>query len=240
VDAAIGRILAALERTRIAGDTLVIFSADHGVAMPRAKCTLYDPGIGIALLVRWPDGGVRPGTVIRELASNVDVLPTLLETIGAPTAKKIQGQTLLARLRGQLAGRDAIFAEKTFHSYYDPMRCIRTERHKLIRNFETGFAVEVPGDIQRGEIFRADPGRYATDRRHVVELYDLEEDPLEQRNLAGTPDVVEVERDLDQRLWSWMEDTDDPLLRGPIPSPRYQLALQGRASLGASPVPRRA
>lgn len=229
VDAAIGRILAALERSGLADDTLVVFSADHGLAMPRAKCTLYDPGIGVALLVRWPHGGVRRGRVIPELASNIDVLPTLLEAAEIPAAKEIQGHSLLRRLRDEPAeSHGAIFAEKTFHSYYDPMRCIRTERHKLVRNFETGFAVEVPGDIQQGAIFRADPGRYATDRRHLVELYDLEADPLEQCNLADAPELAQVRRELDEQLWSWMEETSDPLLQGPIASPRFRLALQSR------------
>ncbi|HXM72374.1 MAG TPA: hypothetical protein VN940_04005, partial [Candidatus Dormibacteraeota bacterium] len=120
----------------------------------------------------------------------------------------------------------AVFAEKTFHSYYDPMRCIRTHRHKYIRNFETGFAVEVPGDIQLSPIFRADPSRYSTDRLNVVELYDLDADPLEQRNLAGTPGAKAVEQELSDELWSWMRETDDPLLNGPIPSPRYRQAMQ--------------
>ncbi|MFZ0216640.1 MAG: sulfatase/phosphatase domain-containing protein, partial [Candidatus Dormiibacterota bacterium] len=207
----------------------VVFSADHGRAMPSAKCTLYDPGIGVALLVRWPHGGVRRGRVIPELASNIDVLPTLLEAAEIPAAKEIQGHSLLRRLRDEPVGsHGAIFAEKTFHSYYDPMRCIRTERHKLVRNFETGFAVEVPGDIQQGAIFRADPGRYATDRRHLVELYDLEADPLEQCNLADAPELAQVRRELDEQLWSWMEETSDPLLQGPIASPRFRLALQSR------------
>jgi hypothetical protein len=106
------------------------------------------------------------------------------------------------------------------------MRAIRTQRHKLIRNFETAFRVEVPGDIQTGAIFRADPGRYSTDRPAVVELYDLEADPLEQHNIAGRDHIDEVERELNERLWAWMEETDDPLLKGPVASPRYRLAME--------------
>jgi arylsulfatase A-like enzyme len=134
----------------------------------------------------------------------------------------VQGRSLL----GDGAGREAIFAEKTFHSYYDPMRCIRTRTHKLIRNFETAFAVEVPGDIQAGATFRADPSRYSTDRPNVVELYDLIEDPLEMNNLAGSSDARDIERELSERLWEWMRETDDPLLNGPVASPRYRLAME--------------
>ena len=218
VDAAVGRVLDELHRARRADGALVVFTTDHGLAMPRAKCTLYDPGIEVALLMRWPGGVMRGGLRQSGMVSNIDVLPTLLEACGLPQPTGIQGRSLFAP-------RDAIFAEKTFHSYYDPMRCIRTATHKLIRNFESAFRVEVPADIQRGPIFRAHAELYSADRPDVVELYDLRDDPLEQRNLAGAVSVAAVERELSQRLWAWMRDTDDPLLHGPVESPRYRLAL---------------
>ena len=219
MDAAVGSVLAALERTGRDESAVVVFTTDHGLAMPRAKCTLYDPGLEVALILRGP--GFARGAVEDGLASNLDVLPTLLDAAGLSQKPGIQGRSLFQP-------RDAIFAEKTFHSYYDPMRCIRTRRHKYVRNFETAFAVEVPADIQRGPIFRSDPGHYSTDRPAVVELYDLDTDPLEQHNLAGSPDLAHIENELDGALWRWMRETRDPLLDGPIPSPRYRLAMQRR------------
>ena len=106
------------------------------------------------------------------------------------------------------------------------MRCIRTDRYKYIRNFETAFAVEVPADIQAGPIFRSDPSRYSRDRSSITELYDLETDPLEMTNLAGRPEVAKIERELSGRLWSWMRETSDPLLNGPVGSPRYRQAIE--------------
>jgi len=220
MDRAVGTVLAALDRAGRSQDALVVFTTDHGLAMPRAKCTLYDPGIEVALLVRWPAGGIGSGVTRSELVSNIDVLPTLLESSGVRGPAGIQGQSLFG------AGRDAVFAEKTFHSYYDPMRCVRTHRYKLIRNFESAFAVEVPADIQVGPIFRSDPSRYSRDRTSIVELYDLESDPLEVTNLAGRSEVADVERELSARLSSWMRETNDPLLNGPVPSPRYRKALE--------------
>jgi arylsulfatase A-like enzyme len=234
MDAAAGRVLAALEAAGRANDALVIFTTDHGLPMPRAKCTLYDAGLEVALLMRWPEGGLAGGTTRPELVSNIDLLPTVLEAAGLPLPVQGRGSGRGAReevlpgrslLHGDNA-REAIFAEKTFHSYYDPMRCIRTHRHKYIRNFETGFAVEVPGDIQLSPIFRADPSRYSSDRASVVELYELDTDPVEEHNLAGTPGVKAVEDRLGAELWSWMRETDDPLLKGPVPSPRYRQAMQ--------------
>jgi N-sulfoglucosamine sulfohydrolase len=231
VDRTIGNVLDTLELVGLAQQTLVIFSADHGLAMPRAKCTLYDPGIGIALLMRWPEGGVPAGLVMPELVSNIDVLPTMLEAAGLTPPPELQGTSLLAFLRGAIQQvHEAIYAEKTFHSYYDPMRCIRTTRYKYIRNFEAAFAAEVPGDVQLGAIFRSDPGRYSIDRSATIEFYDLLADPLEQHNLAGSPELRTVEHQLDQRLWQWMEQTQDPLLAGPIPSPRYRRIMQERGT----------
>lgn len=227
MDSAVGRILAALDRAGRAERSLVVFTTDHGLAMPRAKCTLYDSGLEIALIIFWPSGGIGSGVVRPELVSNIDVLPTLLEASGADMPAGIQGRSFLPLLRGETyTPRDAIFAEKTFHSYYDPMRCIRTRQYKYICNFENAFAVEVPGDIQQGAIFRADPSRYSTDRKDVIEVYDLDADPLEERNLAGGPSIEAVEQRLSAELWSWMRETYDPLLNGPISSPRYRLAMR--------------
>lgn len=219
MDAAVGRLLETLDRAGRARDAIVVFTTDHGLAMPRAKCTLYDPGLEVALLMRWPAGGSDGART--DLVSNVDVLPTLLEAAGVDIPSGVQGRSLLS----DSAPRQAIFAEKTFHSYYDPMRCIRTRRYKLIRNFETAFLVEVPGDIQAGPIFRADPTLYSTDRPSVVELYDLEADPLERQNLASSKEFEGVREQLSSELWRWMRETDDPLMKGPVASPRYRLAM---------------
>jgi arylsulfatase A-like enzyme len=221
MDSAVGRVLSALERAGRGDDALVVFTTDHGLAMPRAKCTLYDPGLEVALLIRWPTGEIGEGLASSELYSNIDVLPSLLEASGLPVPTGVQGRSLFG------PGRDAVFAEKTFHSYYDPMRCVRTHRHKLIRNFEAAFAVEVPADIQAGPIFRSDPSRYSADRRNVVEFYDLEDDSLEMTNLAGRSEVADVESRLSEQLLRWMRETGDPLLAGPIASPRYRLAIEG-------------
>lgn len=234
-DLAVGQILARLRAAGLEENTLVVFTADHGLAMPRAKCTLYDPGIEVALLMRWPAGGIGGGGVMPRMVSNVDILPTVLEAAGVAAPDGVQGRSFLALLRNEpYEARTAVYAEKTFHSYYDPMRTVRTERFKYIRNFETAFRVEVPGDIQAGAIFRAHAELYSGGEHPDVELYDLEADPLEHRNLAGDPGFVQVERELANQLREWLTDTADPLLHGPVSSPAYRRALAGLApSAGA-------
>jgi arylsulfatase A-like enzyme len=228
-DDAVGVILAALNATGLAETTLFLFTTDHGVAMPRAKCTLYDPGIGVALMVRGPGAALSPGAVVDPLISNVDVLPTLLAAAGVSLPDNLQGRSFLPLLQGKgYEPRAEIFAEKTYHSYYDPMRGIRTERHKYIRNFSSAFLVEVPGDVQRGPIYRTELQRYVSATHPAVELYDLSADPFEQHNLAGDPEAAPVERELDDRLWRWMEETGDPLLKGPVASPAYRQSMEMR------------
>jgi arylsulfatase A-like enzyme len=226
MDTGVGRILQALDELGLAESTCVVFATDHGAAMPRAKCTLYDPGIEVALLWRWPQGGVPRGRVVDELVSNVDVTPTLLEALGLPLPGRLQGRSFWPLLTGAGAysPRTEVFAEKTFHTYYEPMRAIRTARHKLIVNFEVSTVVDVPSDIRESPIYPL-MLRQLNDVRPSIELYDLAADPWEQHNLADTPDVDAIQADLRQRLLRWMTETDDPLLRGPVASPYYADAL---------------
>ncbi|MDQ3411495.1 MAG: sulfatase, partial [Chloroflexota bacterium] len=158
-------------------------------------------------------------------------LPTLLEASRAHIPAQVQGRSFLPVLTGSpYVVRSEIFAEKTYHSYYDPMRAIRTNRYSYIRNFETTFLVEVPGDIQAGAIFRDDPSAYTGATHPPVELYDLAQDPHQRTNRAGDPALAASERDLARRLWRWMEETADPLLAGPVPSPSYRRAMADRVA----------
>ena len=188
------------------------------LALPRAKGTLFDPGIETMLFIRYPERWTG-GTRRTQLVSHVDLLPTVLETVGIPLSDDIQGRSLLPLLDGgDCSPRDEIFAEKTFHDCYDPMRCIRTTTHKYIRYFEKSSLHRVPGDIIGGGASR-ELGPLV--REGVEALYDLRDDPAETRNLADDPRCRGVTAHLRDRLRDWMIDTDDPLLRGPIPSPFY-------------------
>jgi N-sulfoglucosamine sulfohydrolase len=226
MDRGVGRVLAALDELGLRQNTLIVFATDHGAAMPRAKCTLYDPGIEIALLLRWPAGGISDGRVVSDLVSNVDVVPTLVDALGLDPPNGLHGQSLWPMLHGDAhRPRTEVFAEKTFHTYYEPMRAIRTNDHKLIVNFEVSTAVDVPADIRSSPIYPLMQASFS-EVRAPLELYDLASDPLEHTNLAGALDLAPVVTDLRTRLLQWMRDTDDPLLRGPIASPYYADALR--------------
>lgn len=225
LDQGAGILLEALENAGLAQNTWVIFAADHGLAMPRAKCTLYDPGLEVALLMGWPEGGIFGGKVIQPLVSHVDVVPTILEGLGSEIPSRMQGKSFWSLLQDKpYLPRSAVFAEKTFHTAYEPMRAIRTHKHKLIVNLEVSTQVDVPTDIRRSPLYGL--MREVLDgHRPLVELYDLELDPLENQNLAGDPLFAGIETELRHQLLLWMEETQDPLLKGPVSSSYYQQAI---------------
>lgn len=226
MDRAVERILVAVARAGLAEHTLVLFTADHGIAFPRAKTTLHDAGIEVALLARWPSGGASGGRVAGELVSTVDLLPTLLEAAGVPVPGGTQGRSFLPLLQDRPhPPREAVFAEKTYHELYDPQRCVRTARHKLIHHFEVASRAYASTDITNGPTYKTMANDLAAERS-MLELYDLEADPAEQRNLANDPAHSATVAALGRQLRAWMQETDDPLLRGPIPSPFYHEAIR--------------
>jgi len=228
MDKWVGETLAALDETGLADNTVVIFTTDHGIAFPGAKAMLTDPGTGVTLIMRFPASmGVKQGVVRKELLSNIDVLPTLLEMLEIEPEPAIQGRSFWPLLRAaEYAPRTEVFAEKTYHDRYDPKRCVRTDRYKYIRNFVSGPKLSVAWDVMRSDA--SDPPPPAvTENRRGEELYDLERDPFEKKNLAGEEAFAGIRRDLAARLQTWMQKTDDPLLTLPpgqvIPFPPEQV-----------------
>lgn len=225
MDAAVGFIIDALKRLDLLDDTWLIFTTDHGLAMPRAKCTMYDPGIETALIMHAPSLGLIGGRVLSYFVSHVDLVPTVLEGLGLAIPGTLQGESYWQLLQGEKRPvRDVVYAGKTFHTDYEPQRMIRTERYKLIWNAEVDI-INVPADIMHSPIYPQMIDTLTTERP-PLELYDLQHDPQETNNLAGQAAYSRIETDLRARLFQWMRDTDDPILNGPIASPYYARALR--------------
>jgi len=229
VDKAVGTICQALDEAGLAASTVLVFTTDHGLAMPRAKGTCYDPGLKTALIMRWP-GRFAAGRRESALLTNCDFLPTILELAGAPPAEGLDGRSFAALLQGwPYEPRDHVFCEMTWHDQYNPMRAIRTPRHKYIRNFGRRPLVYLPLDVWQGRAGREVREEYYGSVRPAEELYDLQHDPGERRNLTLEPtaDQAATLRELRERVQRWMEETDDPLLGGDVPpTPEQEAAIR--------------
>jgi arylsulfatase A-like enzyme len=213
MDRCVGQVLAAIRAADLDDQTIVLFTTDHGIAFPYRKCQLYDTGIGVALMLRVP-GNPTAGRAVDALISQVDVFPTLCDMCGLVKPDWLQGVSFLDILQGrQDQVRDELFAEVTYHAAYEPQRCVRTRRYKLIRRYDWHNGI-VPANIDNGpsKQFLLDAGLLQTSVAREM-LFDLYLDPLERENRVGDPAYQAVYADLSGHLARWMTQTDDPLAK---------------------------
>jgi arylsulfatase A-like enzyme len=213
-DSAVGELLDTLADTGHDATTWVVFVTDHGPAFPGAKSTLYEPGTGIALIIRPPTRlGVAP-QVYDELFSGVDLLPTLLELLGIDAPADIEGLShaddVLASVNRSAPVREAVYTAKTFVDSFDPIRAIRTRNYSYIENYAHRRLLDLPRDIAESPSGHA-VGPSAAAPRPQYELYDLRADPGETTNLLGgnSDDAEAVATDLALRLNDWRQLTGD-------------------------------
>lgn len=224
MDQGVGMALEALAAAGREGDTLVIYLSDNGIPFPGAKTTVYEPGIHLPLIVRAP-GVSKPGMTSCAMASWVDVAPTILDwaAVGQRRRANMHGRSWLPILSVENPpGWDVVFCSHTFHeaTMGYPMRVVRTRTHKLIWNLRPEVPFPFASDLYRSptwqavlagnvEQYGARPTRLYV-HRPQWELYDLENDPLESRNLADDPSSAELRSQLAGRLREFLDQTKDP------------------------------
>ena len=225
LDDTFGKVMAALEETGFADNTLVLFLSDNGIAVPFAKCNSYLASTRTPWLVRWP-GVVKPGSVdAAHFVSGIDFLATAVDAAGLPAISGLDGRSTAPLLKGQTqAGRDRVFTQIDCKAGGDavPMRCIQTPKFGYIfngwadgehryRNNNEGMCMKAmeeaaqtdPRIAERVRVFRF---------RDVEEFYDLEKDPDCTINLVKRPEfAAEIEKFRSQLLQQ-MTDSGDPLL----------------------------
>jgi len=159
------------------------------------------------------------------MISNIDLLPSILDFIDGDIPKNIEGRSFLPILENEKdLFRTEIFVEKSWHDIYDPMRGIRTEKYKYVRNFEkkeTSFLLPLDISYIRSgrainEIMKETYAKPSLEE----ELYDLEKDPNEKNNLIDDPSYKNIAAELRAKLNDWMERTNDPILKGKIDHPK--------------------
>jgi N-sulfoglucosamine sulfohydrolase len=183
------------------------------------KCNLTDHGIGVMFIMRGP-GGFSGGKAVDGLVSQVDIFPTLCDVLDIPRPPWLQGLSFLPLVRQAASqAREAVFAEVTYHAAYEPMRCVRTARHKYLRRYDGRTRPVLPNcDDSPSKTILLDRG-WRDQRRDQEVLFDLAFDPQETCNIAARPEAEQVLAEMRARLDRWMEGTDDPLRHGPVPAP---------------------
>ncbi len=197
IDAEVGRMVAALERTGQLDDTIVIFTSDHGEMLGDHGLYLkgpffYEPAVRVPFIVSWP-GKIPAGRTSDALVEAVDIAPTLLEAAGQPVAPGMQGRSLWPLLSGSEdlnRHREDVYSEyynaSVMFSDPDPLAfltMVRTERYKLV----------VVHGLDDGE------------------LYDLQRDPAETVNRWNDAEYRDVKVSMLVRLCDRMAWTVDPL-----------------------------
>lgn len=183
LDDQIGRIFSALEETGRVNDTIVVFAGDNGLTLGAhgllGKQTLHEEGVRVPLIIRNPRLDVH-GQARDGLVYLTDLMPTVLDWTGTPAPKAAEGRSLADLYAGKTQRvRDAVFGR------YDEkdlqlFRSIRTERFKLIQYLQLG----------------------------IEQLFDLEQDPYEMKDLAGKPELQATQRQLHERLLQWRNEQD--------------------------------
>lgn len=224
IDQGIGRLVEVLQETGHWNDTLILFLSDNGPAFPGAKTTLYEPGMNLPLIVRHPRQEKR-GVATDAMVTWADLMPTILEYAGIapPKGHALHGRSFLGVLQEESPeGWNEIYASHTFHeiTMYYPMRLIRTDRYKYLLNLAHPlpypFASDLYASLTWQGVLKRGLDRYgkrtveAYLQRPRHELYDLENDPDEIRNLAGDPAHAGVLSELQGKLKEWQARTKDP------------------------------
>lgn len=197
VDDQIGRILAALDETGQAANTLVTFSADHGDMVGAHRMWIkgwipYEECYRVPLVMRWP-AGIKPGLRSSRLVHVHDLAYTYLDAAGAAPLRYEEGRSLLplAEEPGRADWPDHILCAYYGGEFLYTQRIAITERYKYVFN---GFDFD--------------------------ELYDLEKDPQEMHNRVFDPAHAEIADDMRARLYQLMAQFGDPF---GDPSPRFNM-----------------
>jgi arylsulfatase A-like enzyme len=203
MDRRVGEILAELERSGEAANTIVFFFSDHGGCLPGGKGFAWDYGFRVPLITYYPPKfahlapkGTAPGGTCDELVSFLDFAPTMFSLTGTPSPKYLQGQAFAGPARAAQPRETALAFRGINGGRWDPVRAIRNDRYLYIRNFlphrpagqRQDYQWAMPGQQAWELAFlagRCDPlqSRFWLPRE-PEELYDLVADPEQTRNLA--------------------------------------------------------
>jgi uncharacterized sulfatase len=230
MDGQVGEILAALEASGAAEETLVLFTSEQGSQFPGNKWTCWDTGLHTALVARWP-GKIAAGTRTKAIVQYADVTPTLLDLAGGTAAPEFDGHSFAAVLRGEAAQhRDYAYAA---HNNIPegpayPIRSVTDGEWRYIRNLTPaelyiekhlmgllgGSAAHNPYWSSWMATALDSSATYSLVKRYMQrpaeELYHTAADPAEMNNLANNPEQATRKAKLSAELDRWLAAQGDP------------------------------
>ena len=236
LDESVGLLLDELKKRGELNNTVIVFMGDNGAALFRGKGTLFETGLNVPLLVRFP-GKVKAGSVYKELISGEDIAPTLLDFAGLNPLPEMTGKTFKPLIEGKKHdGHRYVFAERGPHGselptstvHFDLSRCVIGDRYKLIYRamwqlpyapndfYSQPFWAELQQMSLDGKLKEPWNSLYFSPQRPMFDLYDLEKDPHELENLAGKVEFAKIEEELKEALQKWMILNQDHI---PLPVP---------------------
>lgn len=216
-DENIKMIVDALKRNNLYENSIIIFTTDHGLALPFNKCNLTDTGIGVSLIMKVPNADSN-GKVVDSLVSQIDVFPTLCELLNLNKPDYLEGKSFAEAFLDNKAFLDEyIFAEVNFHTSYEPVRCVRTKRYKYIKYYD-----ETWNKVNLSNMDESVPKDFLMNNglkekiKYREGLFDLYYDPTERNNLADDIKYKEILKNLRKVLLEKQIKTDDPILKGAL------------------------
>jgi arylsulfatase A-like enzyme len=246
-DAEVGEVIDRLDREGLLGSTVILLTTDHGISHARGKQFLYEEGLRVPLILSGP--GIPAGSVRSDLVQLIDLAPTTLALAGVAIPKWMQGRNLLAT---HAPSRGMVFAARDrCDETVERLRAVRTQRYKYIVNGYPQRPALQPNAYKDGkpilqrlrELHASGALSELHERllfapvRPREELYDLQEDPQELRNLAEDPAWAgELDR-LRQSLTEWQIDSGD---QGVAPETDEEYTANMQAYLAELPAERRA
>jgi N-sulfoglucosamine sulfohydrolase len=223
MDAEVGVILGQLQTAGLADSTIVIWTTDHGDGLPRGKRELFDSGIKVPMIIRWPEAfrpeGVKAGAIDERLISFVDLGPTILSLAGVSVPSIMQGRDFAAP---DASPNEYIYASRDrIDELMDRQRAVRDSRYKYIRSWypevSGGTDLTFRDNIDMVREMRAmyEAGQLNMAQRQWYEppgkerLFDLESDPFEIHDVSGEPHYQRVLQRMRGEMDAWLARAGD-------------------------------
>ncbi len=203
VDRSVGAVLATLENLGLADNTIVVFTSDHGDMMGAhrlvAKSFMYEESVRVPWLFRVPWMQTGPRSISAPV-SHIDLIPTLLELLGAERPTHLQGQSLVPLMRGERVAEDHVFVEWNGGALYVAEDSSIPATNEEIANAEKAIGRTVVSP---------DGWKLCLRDLDKSQLFNLREDPGETVNLFDSGRHDEVIRGLTEKIRDWRRKTDD-------------------------------